>query len=102
MTFMFASDDDPGEQPRPDEEPSPGLDTEDELAEDLTPSSSQGLEIEDQLEGQACGEGATRTPLDLLMALPPEDEEDSGGGLETEDETRSPRGLAWLLEPRWV
>jgi hypothetical protein len=75
---MLSLDTDPGDESRPDEEPSPGLDTEDELAEDLTPSPSQGLEVEDQLE-------------EAFASSPPEDEED-GGGMETEHETRSPAG----------
>lgn len=71
---------DPGDEPPPDEEPSQGLDTEDELAEDLTPSPSQGLEVGDQLEG-------------AFPSLPPEEEEEEdGGGMETEQETRSPAG----------
>lgn len=72
---MFSLDADPKEEPRPDEEPSQGLETGDELAEDLTPSLSKGLDVEDLLEGNAA---------------PPEDE--GGGGMETEDETRSPTG----------
>lgn len=72
----------------PNEEPSEGLETEDELAEDLTPSPSEGLEVEDLLEGSAA---------------PPEDGED-GGGMETEHETRSPAGSGadWLLESSCV
>jgi hypothetical protein len=83
---MLSLDTDPGDEPRPDEEPSQGLDTEDELAEDLISSPSQGLEVEDQLEG-------------AFVSSPPEDEED-GGGMDTEHETRSPArsGTRWLLE----
>jgi hypothetical protein len=77
---MVNLDTDSGDEPRPDEEPSQGLDTEDELAEDLTPSPSQGLEVGDQLEG-------------AFPSLPPEEEEEEdGGGMETEHETRSPAG----------
>jgi hypothetical protein len=78
---VLSLDTDPGDEPRPDEEPSQGLATEDELAEDLTPSPSQGFEVEDQLEGA------------FAPPPPPEDEED-GGGMETEHETRSPAGDA--------
>jgi len=81
---MLSLDSDPNEEPRPDEEPSQGLETEDELAEDLPLSPSDGLDVEDLLEGNVA---------------PPEDDED-GGGMETEHETRSPTGDAahWLLE----
>lgn len=72
---MFSLDADPDEEPRPDE-PSHGLDTEDELAEELTPSPSEGLDVEGLLEDSPA---------------PPEDDED-GGGMETEHETRSPSG----------
>ena len=87
IVAMFSLDSDPGEEPRPDAEPSQGMETEDELAEDLTPSPGQGLAVEDQLEGAA-------------GLLPPEEDED-GGGMETEHETRSPagRGTDRLLEP---
>jgi hypothetical protein len=87
IVTMFSLDSDPGEEPRPDAEPSQGMETEDELAEDLTPPPSQGLAVEDQLEGAA-------------GLLPPEEDED-GGGMETEHETRSPagRGTGRLLEP---
>jgi hypothetical protein len=84
---MISFDTDPGDDPRP-EEPSEGMETEGELAEDLSPSPSQGLEVEDQLEG-------------AFAADPGEDED--GGGMETEQETRSPRGdaRARLLEFAW-
>ena len=81
ISSMLSLDADPGDEPRPDEEPSQGLDTEDELAEDLTPLPSQGLDVEDQLEG-------------AFVSLPPEEDED-GGGMEIEHETRSPAG-SWL------
>jgi hypothetical protein len=86
---MLSLDSDPGDDRRPDEVPSQGMDTEDELAEDLTPSPSQGLEVEDQLEGAA-------------GSPPPEDDED-GGGMETETETRCPTGdgAARLVESAW-
>jgi hypothetical protein len=76
---MPGLDVDPNEEPRPD-----GFETEDELAEDLIPSPSEGFNVEDLLEGSAA---------------PPEDDED-GGGMETEHETRSPIGGVpdWLLE----
>jgi hypothetical protein len=81
-------DADPGEQPRPDEDPSQGLETEDELAEDLTPAPRRGLETEDLLEGASDPD-------------PEPDEDGGGGGMETEEETRSPGagGAARLVEP---
>lgn len=52
------------------------METEDELAEDLTPSQRQRRAVTDR--------------LGCVAAHGPEEEE--GDGMETEEETRSPRG----------
>jgi hypothetical protein len=72
---MLRIDADPGEEPRPSDEPSEGMETEDELAEDLIPSPRQSFGAADRPAGHG-----------------PEDDEGEGGGMETEEETRSPRG----------
>jgi hypothetical protein len=74
---MLKLDADPGEEPRPSDEPSEGMETEDELAEDLIPSPRQA---------HANWGRTNRAP-----SSGPEDE-DGEGGMETEEETRSPRG----------
>jgi hypothetical protein len=74
---MLKLDVDPGEEPRPSDEPSEGMETEDELAEDLIPSPRQAHAIW----------GRTRR----APSSGPEDE-DKVGGMETEEETRSPKG----------
>jgi hypothetical protein len=72
---MLSLDQDPGEEPRPSEQDEAGgMETEDELAEDMSASPAQGLDVEDMLEG-------------AFLSGP---EEDGDGGMETEEETRSP------------
>lgn len=73
---MLRLDADPGEEPRPSDEPSEGMETEDELAEDFIASPRQSF----YTTGRPAGHG------------PGDDEEEDGGGMETEEETRSPRG----------
>jgi hypothetical protein len=73
---MLKLDTDPGEEPRPSNEPSEGMETEDELAEDLIPSPRQ--------------DGAIQRTASWAPSSGPEDEDDEGG-METEEETRSPR-----------
>ncbi|MEX0972639.1 MAG: hypothetical protein WDZ46_05215 [Solirubrobacterales bacterium] len=73
---MLRLDADPGEEPRPSDEPSEGMETEDELAEDLIGSTRQSL----YATAWPAGHG------------PEDDEEEGDGGMETEEETRSPRG----------
>jgi hypothetical protein len=80
--LMLCLDADPGEEPRPSDEPSEGMETEDELAEDLIGSTQQGV----CATGRLAGHG----PED-------DDGEEDGGGMDTEEETRSPRGRRDLV-----